>query len=371
MEGCCRGRATRCPPGMTVQGDDCGYPVGPEGPTSCPPGTVGTVVSDEEGGGVVGVGCTAIVDTSHTETTHGQAAIESNEPHAGQARPALSAARTSTTSSPTAEEVAPVPSGQREAGPAVPDRPENAMCRAANVAACARLCEAGNATACINACQLGNTAACARVCAAGNAEVCNEACSRGDAAACIASARMASRGPVRDWIRAAQLYEQACNGQTASEICVRTRRERTRANREAQRQEAAEDRDERRQEAAEAREARRQQALAEERPARQRVPSANRVARDLAACDAYVSGVRRRRVQGIRLQRTGSPRFEEFAENFRTWLQEQQDGAFGAAMTDLREILEATGSDDGEEVNPSITAFRARLVRQINARCRP
>ncbi len=101
------------------------------------------------------------------------------------------------------------------------------------------------------------------------------------------------------------------------------------------------------------------------------IPSARRVARDLAACDAYVSGVRRRRVQGIQLQRSRSPRFEEFAENFRTWLQEQEDGAFGTAMNDLREILDTTGSDDDEEGNPRTAAFRSRLVRQISVRCRP
>lgn len=266
---------------------------------------------------------------------------------------------------PTQPEHGPTP------GPSIPTPPDEVMCRAAGVAACVRLCEAGNATGCVSACQMGNTDACARVCAAGNVDECVHACSRGDTAACVSSARMAARGPDRDWIRAAELYQEACSTQAASAVCVQTRRERSRAEREARREQAAQEREERRQEVAQEREVLRQQALEDERPVRQQMPSASRVARDLAACDAYVSGVRRRRVQGIQLQRTGSPRFEEFAENFRAWLQEQQDGAFGAAMTDLREILDATGSDDDEEGSPRTAAFRARLVRQISARCRP
>lgn len=137
----------------------------------------------------------------------------------------------------------------------IPDPPDEEMCRAARVAACVRLCEAGNTTGCVNACQMGNTDACARVCAANNVDECSHACSRGDAAACVSSARMAVRGRDQDWIRAAELYQEACGTQATSAICVQTRRERARAEREAQRQQAAQEREERHQEATQEREA--------------------------------------------------------------------------------------------------------------------
>ncbi len=109
------------------------------------------------------------------------------------------------------------------------------------------------------------------------------------------------------------------------------------------------------------------------RPSPQALP--RRIAQDLAACDAYVVGVRRRRVIGVQLQRSGSPRFEDFAEEFREWLEAQQSGRFGTAMNDLRAIMdelqEADGDGgDGDGPPPSYRA-RAQLMRQINARCQP
>jgi len=116
------------------------------------------------------------------------------------------------------------------------------------------------------------------------------------------------------------------------------------------------------------------EAPAERRPSPQAL--GRRIAQDLAACDAYVVGVRRRRVIGVQLQRSGSPRFEGFAEEFREWLEGQQSGRFGTAMNDLREIMDelqeadGDGGDDGDGPPPSYRA-RAQLMRQITARCQP
>nr|MBK7063641.1 hypothetical protein [Deltaproteobacteria bacterium] len=94
-----------------------------------------------------------------------------------------------------------------------------------------------------------------------------------------------------------------------------------------------------------------------------------RIARDLAVCSAYVAQVRRRRAEAARLQRAASPRLREFMEGFQTWLQQQEAGAFGRAMTDLRTIMERWQADEDNGTNTMRP--RSQLMRDVTARCQP
>lgn len=95
----------------------------------------------------------------------------------------------------------------------------------------------------------------------------------------------------------------------------------------------------------------------------------SRMERDLAACDAYVAEVRRRRAQLYRLQRSGSDRFQEVVERNQAWLAHQETGPFGRAMADLRALMEhwQAQEDDGANTIHS----RAQLMREVSTRCQP
>jgi hypothetical protein len=98
-------------------------------------------------------------------------------------------------------------------------------------------------------------------------------------------------------------------------------------------------------------------------------PLQARIARNLAACDAYVSQVRRRRARMFRMQRTGDPNLPDEVERNQSWLQRQEDGPFGRALSDLRAIMERW--QDQEDEGRSTIRSRAQLMREINSRCQP
>jgi hypothetical protein len=92
-----------------------------------------------------------------------------------------------------------------------------------------------------------------------------------------------------------------------------------------------------------------------------------RIATDLAACDAYVAEVRQRRAQMMQLQRSGSDRFEEVVERNNAWLERQETGPFGRAMSDLRSIMDHWQAQDDD--GTSTIRSRAQLLREVSARC--
>ena len=73
--------------------------------------------------------------------------------------------------------------------------------------------------------------------------------------------------------------------------------------------------------------------------------------------------------EAARLQRAASPRLREFMEGFQTWLQQQEAGAFGRAMTDLRTIMERWQADEDNGTNTMRP--RSQLMRDVTARCQP
>jgi hypothetical protein len=98
-------------------------------------------------------------------------------------------------------------------------------------------------------------------------------------------------------------------------------------------------------------------------------PQQARIARDLAACDAYVAEVRRRRAQMYQLQRSGSDRFQEVVERNQAWLAHQETGPFGRAMADLRALMEHWQAQEDNGANTIHS--RAQLMREVSTRCQP
>ena len=92
-----------------------------------------------------------------------------------------------------------------------------------------------------------------------------------------------------------------------------------------------------------------------------------RIATDLAACDAYVAEVRQRRAQMMQLQRSGSDRLEEVMERNNAWLERQETGPFGRAVSDLRSIMDRWQAQDDD--GTSTIRSRAQLLREVSARC--
>lgn len=94
-----------------------------------------------------------------------------------------------------------------------------------------------------------------------------------------------------------------------------------------------------------------------------------RIARDLAACDAYVAEVRRRRSRMLRMQASGDERLQDEMERNQEWLRRQETGSFGRALADLRSIMERW--QEQEDNGANTIRSRAQLLREVSARCRP